>query len=133
MKVAAYQAPLELAREAAVGGATLLTVPTNDPLPPERADVIADTRAADGMLAAANRIPVIRADVTGRADGLVSLGSTAITGSASGWGSGRTSTEYTTANTATLTATPSERIATIARPRACARNACGRWNIRASK
>ena len=71
----------ELARHAAARGATLLVVPTNNALPPERADVVADARRVDTACAIHHRIAVVRADVTGRTDGLVSYGSTGITAS----------------------------------------------------
>jgi predicted amidohydrolase len=61
-------------------GATALFVPSNNGLPPEKADVIADARKIDVRLATEHRVFVIRADVAGRADGRVSYGSTAITG-----------------------------------------------------
>jgi predicted amidohydrolase len=59
-------------------GATALFVPTNNGLPMEKADVVANARNADIARAVENRIPVIRADVAGRAADLVSYGSSGI-------------------------------------------------------
>lgn len=70
----------EPARAMAGQGATVLFVPTNNALPPEKADVVADARSADVALATANGVWVVRADVAGRADGLVSYGSSGIVG-----------------------------------------------------
>jgi len=70
----------ELARDMAVRGATVLFVPTNNALPPDRADVVAEARGVDETLARTNRVAVVRADVSGRVDGLVSYGSTGIVG-----------------------------------------------------
>jgi len=70
----------ELARDLAVRGATVLFVPTNNALPPDRADVVAEARGVDEALARTNRVAVVRADVSGRVDGLVSYGSTGIVG-----------------------------------------------------
>ncbi len=70
----------EPARRMAAQGATALFIPTNNGLPPEKADVVGDARDADIALATANCLWVIRADVAGRADGRVSYGSSAIVG-----------------------------------------------------
>ena len=61
-------------------GATALFVPTNNGLPFGRSspDIIADARRADIARATENRMSVIRADVAGRADELLSYGSSAI-------------------------------------------------------
>jgi predicted amidohydrolase len=67
------------ARSMAAQGATVLFIPTNNALPPEKADVVADARDADSRLAVGNGLWVVRADVAGRADGRVSHGSSAIT------------------------------------------------------
>jgi predicted amidohydrolase len=67
-----------LASTIAAQGATVLFIPTNNGLPPEKADVVADARNVDVALARDNRLWVIRADVAGRADGRVSCGSSAI-------------------------------------------------------
>ena len=69
---------LEPARIMASPGATALFIPTNNGLPPEKADVAADARNADIARAIENSVFVIRADVAGRADGMVSYGSSAI-------------------------------------------------------
>lgn len=68
----------ELARAMAARGASALFIPTNNGLPPEKAEVADDARRVDVALARENRAWVIRADVAGRAGGLVSLGSSAI-------------------------------------------------------
>lgn len=68
----------ELARSMAAQGAAALFIPTNNGLPPEKADVVADARNVDIALATENRVWVIRADVAGRAAGRVSYGSSAI-------------------------------------------------------
>jgi predicted amidohydrolase len=61
-------------------GAAALFIPSNNGLPLEKADVVADARTIDVRLATESRVFVIRADVAGRADDRVSYGSTAITG-----------------------------------------------------
>lgn len=68
----------EPARIMASQGATVLFVPTNNGLPLEKADVVANARNTDIARAVENRISVIRADVAGRAGHLVSYGSSAI-------------------------------------------------------
>jgi predicted amidohydrolase len=68
----------EPARRMAAQGATALFIPTNNGLPPEKADVVADARDADIGLATANHVWVIRADVAGHADSRVSYGSSEI-------------------------------------------------------
>jgi predicted amidohydrolase len=68
----------ELARSMAAQGAAALFIPTNNGLPPAKADVVADARNVDVALAMENRVWVIRADVAGRAAGRVSYGSSAI-------------------------------------------------------
>lgn len=70
----------EPARIMASMGATALFVPTNNALPMEKADVVADARKADIARAMENRSAVIRADVAGRAGNLVSYGSSGIVG-----------------------------------------------------
>ena len=69
---------LEPARIMAAQGATVLFIPTNNGLPPEKADVVAQARNIDIARAVENSVAVIRADVAGRADGKVSYGSSAI-------------------------------------------------------
>jgi predicted amidohydrolase len=68
----------EPARVMASQGATALFIPTNNGLPPEKADVAAHARNIDIALAIENNVSVIRADVAGRADGIVSYGSSGI-------------------------------------------------------
>lgn len=72
---------VELARLMAAKGATALFVPSNNALPENRASValVNEVRNVDIARAIDNRVSVIRADVTGRADGLVSFGASAIT------------------------------------------------------
>jgi predicted amidohydrolase len=69
----------EPARALASRGARALFVPSNNALPPEKADVVADARRADAALAKAFDLTVIRADVAGRIAGLTSCGSTGVT------------------------------------------------------
>lgn len=68
----------EPARMMAAKGATALFIPTNNGLPPEKADVAAQARTVDIALAIEHGVSVIRADVAGRADGMVSYGSSGI-------------------------------------------------------
>lgn len=68
----------EPARRMATQGEAALFVPTNNGLPPEKADVVADARDADIARATENGVWVIRADVAGRAGELVSYGSSGI-------------------------------------------------------
>jgi predicted amidohydrolase len=68
----------EAARSMVCRGAMALFVPTNNGLPAEKADVVAQSRNVDIALARENNVPVIRADVAGRADGMVSYGSSGI-------------------------------------------------------
>jgi predicted amidohydrolase len=68
----------ELASEIAARGATVALVPTNNALPPDRADVLARTRAVDVARAAENRLMIVRADVAGRLADRISFGSSAI-------------------------------------------------------
>jgi predicted amidohydrolase len=70
----------EPARIMATKGATVLFVPTNNGLPPSKAgmDVVEHARQTDIARATENNLSVIRADVAGRANGLVSYGSSGI-------------------------------------------------------
>ena len=68
----------EPARVMVSQGATALFIPTNNGLPPEKADVAAHARSVDIALAIENNVCVVRADVAGRADGIVSYGSSGI-------------------------------------------------------
>ena len=69
---------VEPARIMAAQGARALFIPTNNGLPPEKADVAIDARQADKARAVENSVYVIRADVAGRAEGMVSYGSSEI-------------------------------------------------------
>jgi predicted amidohydrolase len=71
---------VEPARKMAAQGARALFIPTNNELPPTRADVAPEARSVDIARAIENRMYVIRADVAGRTDGLVSYGSSGIVG-----------------------------------------------------
>lgn len=68
----------EPARLMAAQGATALFVPTNNGLPPEKADVVAHARNADIARAVENSVSVLRADVAGCTTGRVSYGSSGI-------------------------------------------------------
>jgi predicted amidohydrolase len=69
----------EPVRTLASRGARALFVPSNNALPPGRADVVADARWADAALAREFGLTVIRADVAGHAAGRLSYGSTGVT------------------------------------------------------
>jgi predicted amidohydrolase len=69
---------VEPARKMAAHGARALFVPTNNGLPPKSVDVAPEARSVDIGRATENRVHVIRADVAGRTDDLVSYGSTGI-------------------------------------------------------
>lgn len=71
----------EPARGLASGGATVLFVPTNNGLPHSRATekLVAAARRADVTLATENRLWIVRADVAGANDAVLSHGSSAIT------------------------------------------------------
>jgi predicted amidohydrolase len=66
------------ARSMVSRGAAALFIPTNNGLPPDRADVSADARNVDVALAMEHGVSVIRADVAGRTAELVSHGSSGI-------------------------------------------------------
>jgi predicted amidohydrolase len=68
----------EPAQRATAQGATVLFVPTNNALPPEKADVVDDARKVDVLRAKENSVWVIRADVAGRRAGLESHGSSGV-------------------------------------------------------
>ncbi len=70
----------EPARIMASQGAIALFVPTNNGLPPAKAgqELVAEARAVDIARAVENSVSVIRADVAGRTDYLVSYGSSGI-------------------------------------------------------
>jgi predicted amidohydrolase len=67
-----------LAADMAARGASVIFVPSNNSLPPERADVVALTRAVDIARASDNAVTIVRADVAGRIADRVSFGSSAI-------------------------------------------------------
>ena len=62
----------------AAHGARAIFVPSNNGLPPEKANVVASSRAIDVVRARDNNVMIVRADVAGRAAGQVSFGSSAI-------------------------------------------------------
>jgi predicted amidohydrolase len=70
----------EPARIMASQGATALFVPTNNGLPPTKAgpELVAQARNVDISRAIENSVSVIRADVAGRTESLVSYGSSGI-------------------------------------------------------
>src|SRR5882672_5052571 len=68
----------ELAADMAARGARVIFVPSNNSLPPERADVVALSRAVDIARARDNEVMIVRADVAGRTENRVSFGSSAI-------------------------------------------------------
>lgn len=68
----------ELGASMAASGARVLFVPSNNALRPERADVVALTRATDISQAKRNGVTVIRADVAGETGDRISIGSSAI-------------------------------------------------------
>jgi predicted amidohydrolase len=56
----------------------VLFVPSNNSLPPGRADVVALTRSVDIARARDNEVMIVRADVAGRTADRISFGSSAI-------------------------------------------------------
>jgi predicted amidohydrolase len=68
----------ELAKNMVSLGARALFIPTNNGLPLERADIVAEAHAVDITLAKENNISVIRTDVAGRIDGMLSYGTSKI-------------------------------------------------------
>jgi predicted amidohydrolase len=68
----------ELAADMAARGARVIFLPSNNSLPPERADVVALSRAVDIARARDNDVMIVRADVAGRTANRVSFGSSAI-------------------------------------------------------
>ena len=70
----------EPAKTMAAKAATALFVPTNNGLPPSRAcaELVSEARSVDAARATENKVWVIRADVAGRSDELVSYGSSHI-------------------------------------------------------
>lgn len=68
----------ELGIDMVARGARFLLVATNNALRPERADVVALTRAGDIFCAKSNEVSVFRADVAGNTGNRLSIGSSAI-------------------------------------------------------
>jgi predicted amidohydrolase len=68
----------ELAADMAARGAKVIFLPSNNSLPPEKADVVALSRAVDTARARDNEVTIVRADVAGRTANRVSFGSSAI-------------------------------------------------------
>jgi predicted amidohydrolase len=68
----------ELAADMAARGARLIFLPSNNGLHPEKADVVALSRAVDIARASDNEVTIVRADVAGRTENRVSFGSSAI-------------------------------------------------------
>ena len=68
----------ELASDMAARGARVIFLPSNNGLPPERADVVCLSRAVDIARARDNEVMIVRADVAGRSADRVSFGSSAI-------------------------------------------------------
>jgi predicted amidohydrolase len=67
-----------LAADMAARGAKVIFLPSNNGLPPERADVVGLSRAVDIARARDNEVTIVRADVAGRTAHRVSFGSSAI-------------------------------------------------------
>jgi predicted amidohydrolase len=70
----------ELAESMAARGATVLFVPSNNGLRPDRADVVALTRAVDVARARENHVIIVRADVAGCTADRIAFGTSAIIG-----------------------------------------------------
>jgi len=68
-----------VARSLVAEGARVLFIPTNNALPPALAEVTAAARKVDRVTARENNVWVVRADVAGESNGLISYGSSAIT------------------------------------------------------
>jgi len=68
----------DLAADMAARGARAIFLPSNNSLPPERANVVALSRAVDIARARDNEVMIVRADVAGRTADRVSFGSSAI-------------------------------------------------------
>jgi 5-aminopentanamidase len=68
----------EIATDLVARGARAIFVPSNNSLPPQRADVVGASRAVDIARARDNKVTVVRADVAGRTADRVSFGSSAI-------------------------------------------------------
>ena len=70
---------VEASRILARRGASVIFVPTNNAMRPEIADVVTAARNTDIARAIENGVWIVRADVSGERDGLISYGTTAIT------------------------------------------------------
>jgi predicted amidohydrolase len=68
----------ELAADMVARGARAIFLPSNNSLPPERADVVALSRTVDIARARDNEVMIVRADVAGCTANRVSFGSSAI-------------------------------------------------------
>jgi predicted amidohydrolase len=68
----------QLAADMVARGARTIFVPSNNSLPPERANVVALSRAVDIARAKDNEVAIVRADVAGHCGNRVSFGSSAI-------------------------------------------------------
>ncbi|MEA2974969.1 MAG: 5-aminopentanamidase [Alphaproteobacteria bacterium] len=68
----------ELATDMAARGAKAIFLPSNNSLPPDRADVVGSSRAVDMARATDNEVMIVRADVAGRTANRVSFGSSVI-------------------------------------------------------
>jgi predicted amidohydrolase len=68
----------EHAADMAARGARVIFLPSNNGLRPERADVVALSRAVDIARARDNKVMIVRADVAGRTADRMSFGSSAI-------------------------------------------------------
>ena len=68
----------EIAADLVARGAEAIFVPSNNSLPPDRANVVARSRAVDIARARDNEVMIVRADVAGRTADRVSFGSSAI-------------------------------------------------------
>jgi predicted amidohydrolase len=67
-----------LAADMVARGARAIFLPSNNSLPPERADVVALSRTVDIARARDNEVIIVRADVAGRTANRVAFGSSAI-------------------------------------------------------
>jgi predicted amidohydrolase len=68
----------EIATDLVARGATAIFLPSNNSLPPQRANVVALSRAVDIARARDNEVMIVRANVAGRTADRVSFGSSAI-------------------------------------------------------
>lgn len=69
----------DLARGLRARGAQLVFIPSNNGLPPDKADVVAASRQGDMQIAKDNAVWVVRSDVVGESEERIALGTTAIT------------------------------------------------------